>query len=284
MEWLPSSQQESCNQEQTNTDDISSTANVSNITHSSHQSSSTTTGSNKSIISNNSSHSADHVATSINIPSSSKNHISKEETEWKPSLDETVPKFNGFREQSVESITPLVHFASSAQCCANDGQKSDSSTALEYIQEVLKLDRSTILKVVEKVMMEENKPFADHKSPQHTSLQENWPNRPKNRNYIQEIGETFTNIVQNLPPSLPKYSASAGNKSSVINQVPVNTLPSPGTKRKRTTSDIQYQEEAAIHDLGDDFWDERGWDEFLLEQYFLLPQDLPKLCTVFETT
>ena len=227
MEWLPSLQQ--------NTDDISSIANVSNSTHSSHHSSSTT-GSNKSIISNNSSHSAYHVSKSIEIPSTHKNRIFKE---------------------------------------------ADSSASLEYIQEDLKLDNNVPSKgQTTQICL--------------SSLsQENRPNTTS-RNYIQEIEEDSnesTNIVQNLPaPSLAIQTSCAGNKSSDINQVltstseVITTLPSLGTKRKRRMPQIQYKEEAIIHYLGDDFWDEQGWGEFLLEHYFLLPRDLPKLCKVFETT
>lgn len=281
MEWLPSSKQESCSQEQVNTDDIRSTANVSNFTQLLHQSSIITAGSNKSIITNNSSHSsADHVSTSLtDIPSIEENHSLKEAAELKTSLDETIHKLNGFREQqSVENVIPL-HFASSAQCCTNNVQKVDSSAALEYIQQVLKLNN--------------NMPFTDRTSQTclSSSSQENRPDRPNttSRNCIQELGED-SNIVQNLPPSLAIHSTHAGNKSSDINQVLTSTnkvitsLPSLGTKRKRTSFDTKYKEEAMMHDLGDDFWDERGWGAFLLEQYFLLPRDLPKLCLAFETT
>lgn len=280
MEWLPSSQQEeeSCNQEQTtNTDDISSsTANVSNsTTHSSHHSSSTSEN-NKIIIGNCSSNSEDYVSTSINIPWTRNNQEISKEAEWKTPFDDTFTKFNSSQEQSVENVAPL-HFASSAQCSTHDEQKPDSSVTLEVIQEFQKLDSSSIHQTFEKYMIGGYILSTDHTS--HNSIQENRPNRPDtpSRNCIQEKGKESkepTNILQNLPPAIDIHTNYAGNKSSDINQVLTSTneiktpLPSLGIKRKRT----------------DDFWDERDWEEFLLEQYFLLPHDLPKLCTVFETT
>ena len=86
--------------------------------------------------------------------------------------------------------------------------------------------------------------------------------------------------------------AASSDNSSSDNQAPPSRMSTSCTSSSPSSDDMIIEKSQdntkkvaslLMHDnVGDDIWDEEHWQNFLMEQYHLLPSDLSELASVFD--